>query len=211
MIEGVIRRLRSTYLNNRGFLIWMIVLTVVLSAGTIAMDVFLPRGWFLSNYVRALAAIITAVPMFSAGYLLAFKQHEGLVEKSRSNEDDGEYIELRLRYSYRVRVQQSIIVGSVLALLGIITSYTKVYTLAAAIIVSAGFGLIVYCRLTDDERTLKKYSVPDPRDVMDERDDAIAELEREAREDAKKKIRENDKGSDEDDSEDKDKKSVFKL
>lgn len=187
MMERIVARLMRVHEDNPVLMVWAMMASVALSIVVIVLDVFLPLDWWVSNYIRAFAAIVLAVPMFISGYLLALRQHDGRV--ARADENGTDYVAFRLRYSYRSRVQQSLIAGSVLALLAIITSYTHIYTLSAAIILAAAYGIVLYCRLTPDEKTLKKYGVPDPRDVMDERDRIVEELEKEARAEVKDEMK----------------------
>jgi hypothetical protein len=218
MIETTINKIKQIYTKKSSYLIIGSIITGVLFIIDIIADVTLGSGKNWANYIRCVLALLTAVPLFSTGYMIALKQHDGQVEKAI---DTGtEYVEWRLRFSYRKRLQHSIIVGACLALLGIITSYTRVYTISAAVILAGGFALIVYCRLTNDERTLKNYGVPDPRDVLDDSEEAEAQLADEAKQELKDEIKRKKKGQDteednddqsSDDSDDTTKHNVWKL
>jgi len=63
-------------------------------------------------------------------------------------------------------MKQSAIVGSIIILLAIITSYTTVYTLCGMLAIIGFISIIFYCRLTPDEKILRQYEVPDPRDIV---------------------------------------------
>jgi hypothetical protein len=203
MLESITKFFKDRYKSVKTLLPITIILSVVLVIVDVVLDLFLPDQWY-ANYVRSVAAILTAIPMFSFGYVIVLRQHDGQVAKAI--EAGEEYLELRLRYSSRRRFQHSVIAGSVLALLAIVTSYTKIYTATASVILAAVFGLILYCRLTEDEKVLRKYDVPDPRDVLDDRIASERKIEEEASIELKKdELREKSgKTEDEDDSEDND-------
>lgn len=159
---------------------------------------------------KTVLAVVTAIPIFIAGYEIACKQHDANITKADDNDED--YFAYRLRYSPSQRLRQSLVFGAVLVLIAIITSYTPVYTVGAAVVVAGVAAIIAYCRLTEDEKILKEQDLPDPRDVMDAADemdrqiteDAQKELRREEINRRKRAIKRRNQGLDPDDDEDED-------
>ena len=116
------------------------------------------------NMLRTLIAVIGAIPTFLIAHYVTSLQSEANKLKAKNNDVD--YFEYRLRYSPATRMKQSAIVGSIIILIAIITSYTTVYTLCGMFSIIGFISIIFYCRLTPDEKILRQYEVPDPRDIV---------------------------------------------
>lgn len=217
--------------NGASMLKKCVVFAVIMIAADVCVDVFVPFDNIWMNIVKTVLAIVTAFPVFVAGYEIACRQHEANVlkveeENDRIHEergqDDGyydeddedykDYVSYRLRYSPSQRLRQSLVFGAGLVLIAIVTSYTPVYTVGAAVVVAGVAAIVSYCRLTADEQILKEQNLPDPRDVMDAADEMDRRITKEAEEELRKEevnrrkraIRRRNQGLDPDDDYDED-------
>lgn len=121
------------------------------------------HAWFF-NMLRTLIAVIGAIPTFLIAHYVTSLQSNANKLKAKNNDVD--YLEYRLRYSPATRMKQSAIVGSIIILIAIITSYTSIYTLCGMLSIIGFISITFYCRLTPDEKILRQYEVPDPRDIV---------------------------------------------
>lgn len=185
-IEKILNHYREDARSNTAFLGKSIVLSLIMIAADITVDLLLPTDKIWMNCIRTMLALISSYPFFCFGYSIIMRQHDGNVSKARANDED--YVDYRLRYSPAMRMRQSAVFAAFLALLAIISSYTAIYTLSAGVIIASVFGILGYCRLSDDEMVLQKAQVPDPRDVMEAIDKAEAEINKAAREELKKSM-----------------------
>lgn len=205
-IEKILDHYREDARSSTAFFSKSIILSLIMIAADITVDLLLPTNKIWMNCIRTVLAVISAYPFFCFGYSIIMRQHDGNVAKARSMEED--YVDYRLRYSPSMRMRQSAVFAAFLALLAIISSYTAIYTLSAGVIIASVFGILGYCRLSNDEMVLQKAQVPDPRDVMEAIDKAEAEINKAAREELKKSMVEERKkqmeSDDLDDEEDED-------
>lgn len=185
-IEKILNHYREDARSNTAFLGKSIVLSLIMIAADITVDLLLPTNKIWMNCIRTMLALISSYPFFCFGYSIIMRQHDGNVSKARANDED--YVDYRLRYSPAMRMRQSAVFAAFLALLAIVSSYTAIYTLSAGVIIASVFGILGYCRLSDDEMVLQKAQVPDPRDVMEAIDKAEDEINKAAREELKKSM-----------------------
>lgn len=207
MLNGLTIRLRNMVQSRPSVFGIALVLAVLLSIGDVAADVFMPKG-IVWNCVRTALALLTAIPMFASGYFVGLKLHD---EAVKSAEEDGvDYIEYRLRRSANARYRRAFVALCVIALIGVLTYDTVIYTLSAAIVISLVVAIILYCRLTPDEKILNEYGSPDPRDLIDEAAEEDAkltmkaqqELRREKIEERKRRLRHEEDGDYDDEYDD---------
>lgn len=203
MLNGLTIRLRSLVSDHPNVFGMAIIFMIVFSIGDVVADVFMPKG-VIWNCIRTVLALVTAVPMFMSGYFIGLKIHDASV---KSAEEDGvDYIEYRLRRSANARYRRAFIALCVIALIGVLTYDTVIYTVSAAAVISMVIAVILYCRLTPDEKILNEYGTPDPRDLIDEEAEEDAKITLQAnRELRREKINERKrmlKREDEDDDED---------
>lgn len=202
MLNGLTIRLRNMVQDRPSIFGIALVLAVILSIGDVVADVFMPKG-IVWNCIRTVLALLTAVPMFSSGYFVGLKLHDEAVKSA--DEDGVDYIEYRLRRSANARYRRAFVALCVIALIGVLTYDTVIYTLSAAVVISLIVAIVLYCRLTPDEKILNEYGSPDPRDLIDEAAEEDAkltmrakkELRREKIEERKRRLR-----HDEDDDDD---------
>lgn len=210
MLNGLSIRLRKMTEDRPVVFGWAIAAMILLGVADVVADMLMPTG-FVWNCVRTVLALVTAVPMFMSGYFIGMKIHDASVA---SAEEDGiDYLEYRLRKSPNARYRRAFIAICIIALLGILTYNTVIYTVSASAVVSMVMAVMLYCRLTPDEKILAEYGSPDPRDIIEEAEEedqrltreANKELHREKIEARKRRLRhEDDEDEDEEETDDED-------
>lgn len=210
MLNGLSIRLRKMTEERTAVFGWAIAAMILLGVADVVADMLMPTG-FVWNCVRTVLALVTAVPMFMSGYFIGMKIHDASV--ASAEEDGVDYLEYRLRKSPNARYRRAFIAICVIALLGILTYNTVIYTVSAAAVVSMVMAVMLYCRLTPDEKILAEYGSPDPRDIIEEAEEedqrltreANKELHREKIEARKRRLRhEDDEDEDEEETDDED-------
>lgn len=177
MLNGLSIRLRKMTEDRPVVFGWAIAAMILLGVADVVADMLMPTG-FVWNCVRTVLALVTAVPMFMSGYFIGMKIHDASV--ASAEEDGVDYLEYRLRKSPNARYRRAFIAICVIALLGILTYNTVIYTVSAAAVVSMVMAVMLYCRLTPDEKILAEYGSPDPRDIIEEAEEEDQRLTREA-------------------------------
>jgi len=208
MLNGLSIRLRKMTEDRPAVFGWAIAAMVLLGVADVVADMLMPTG-FVWNCVRTVLALVTAVPMFMSGYYIGMKIHDASV--ASAEEDGVDYMEYRLRKSPNARYRRAFIAICIIALLGILTYNTVIYTVSAAAVVSMVMAVMLYCRLTPDERILAEYGSPDPRDIIEEAEEEDQRLTREANKElhrekveARKRRLRHEKGEDDGDDEEAD-------
>ena len=166
MLEIIVDKVRELeYSKNRNkYLTTYIIVSIISIVFSLIFDRMVTNHEWYFNMLRTLIAVIGAVPTFLVVHYVTSLQSNA--NKLRAKNNDVDYLEYRLRYSPATRMKQSAIVGSIIILLAIITSYTTVYTLCGMFSIIGFISIIFYCRLTPDEKILRQYEVPDPRDIV---------------------------------------------
>ena len=177
MLNGLSIRLRKMTEDRPAVFGWAIAAMILLGVADVVADMLMPTG-FVWNCVRTVLALVTAVPMFMSGYFIGMKIHDASV--ASAEEDGVDYLEYRLRKSPNARYRRAFIAICIIALLGILTYNTVIYTVSAAAVVSMVMAVMLYCRLTPDEKILAEYGSPDPRDIIEEAEEEDQRLTREA-------------------------------
>ena len=208
MLNGLSIRLRKMTEDRPAVFGWAIAAMVLLGVADVVADMLMSTG-FVWNCVRTVLALVTAVPMFMSGYYIGMKIHDASV--ASAEEDGVDYLEYRLRKSPNARYRRAFIAICIIALLGILTYNTVIYTVSAAAVVSMVMAVMLYCRLTPDERILAEYGSPDPRDIIEEAEEEDQRLTREANKElhrekveARKRRLRHEKGEDDGDDEEAD-------
>lgn len=210
MLNGLSIRLRKMTEERPSIFGWAIAAMILLGVADVVADMLMSTG-FVWNCVRTVLALVTAVPMFMSGYFIGMKIHDASV--ASAEEDGVDYLEYRLRKSPNARYRRAFIAICIIALLGILTYNTVIYTVSAAAVVSMVMAVMLYCRLTPDEKILAEYGSPDPRDIIEEAEEedqrltreANKELHREKIEARKRRLRhEDDEDKDEEETDDED-------
>lgn len=177
MLNELSIRLRKMTEDRPAVFGWAIAAMILLGVADVVADMLMPTG-FVWNCVRTVLALVTAVPMFMSGYFIGMKIHDASV--ASAEEDGVDYLEYRLRKSPNARYRRAFIAICIIALLGILTYNTVIYTVSAAAVVSMVMAVMLYCRLTPDEKILAEYGSPDPRDIIEEAEEEDQRLTREA-------------------------------
>ena len=208
MLNGLSIRLRKMTEERPSIFGWAIAAMILLGVADVVADMLMPTG-FVWNCVRTVLALVTAVPMFMSGYFIGMKIHDASV--ASAEEDGVDYLEYRLRKSPNARYRRAFIAICIIALLGILTYNTVIYTVSAAAVVSMVMAVMLYCRLTPDEKILAEYGSPDPRDIIEEAEEEDQRLTREANKElhrekveARKRRLRHEKGEDDGDDEEAD-------
>lgn len=157
MIQSLLDRVRSIIADDKG-LVGSIIAIVVLAAVSVAVDMLAPETtWF--HYLRAVLALALSAPLFVGGYFLADKQHQANVRKA--DEDGDVYIPFKSRYLPSQRQNQSIVVVGVMLAIAIVSSFTALYTVGAAVVLATSYAVVAYCSMSDEERELKDIGIDD--------------------------------------------------
>lgn len=166
MLETIVDKIRELEhsKNRTKYLTTYIIVSIISIVFSLIFDRMVTNHEWYWNMLRTLIAVIGAVPTFLIAHYVTSLQSNANKLKAKNNDVD--YLEYRLRYSPATRMKQSAIVGSIIILLAIITSYTTVYTLCGMLAIIGFISIIFYCRLTPDEKILRQYEVPDPRDIV---------------------------------------------
>lgn len=166
MLEKIVDKIRllEGSKNRTKYLTVCVVVSIISIVFSLIFDRMITNHEWYWNMLRTLIAVIGAIPTFLVAHYVTTLQSEANKLKAKSNDVD--YLEYRLRYSPATRMKQSAIVGSIIILLAIITSYTSIYTLCGMLSIIGFISITFYCRLTPDEKILRQYEVPDPRDIV---------------------------------------------
>lgn len=166
MLEKIVDKIRllEGSKNRIKYLTVCVIVSIISIVFSLIFDRMVTNHEWYWNMLRTLIAVVGAVPTFLIAHYVTSLQSNANKLKAKNNDVD--YLEYRLRYSPATRMKQSAIVGSIIILLAIITSYTTVYTLCGMLAIIGFISIIFYCRLTPDEKILRQYEVPDPRDIV---------------------------------------------
>lgn len=166
VLETIVDKIRELEhsKNRTKYLTTYIIVSIISIVFSLIFDRMVTNHEWYWNMLRTLIAVIGAVPTFLIAHYVTSLQSNANKLKAKNNDVD--YLEYRLRYSPATRMKQSAIVGSIIILIAIITSYTTVYTLCGMLAIIGFISIIFYCRLTPDEKILRQYEVPDPRDIV---------------------------------------------
>jgi len=136
----------------------MIICTVSIVAGVI-FDLFIPFNFF-TNMLRGSIAVIAGFSMASSVYLLWVKY------KRRKTSEDRHYQPIRKRFSFRQRVNISIVLGTIIGLYVLLTSKpSPTYSLKASVLIMTIILLLCFSRRGRDEFLKDIYNIPDIRDL----------------------------------------------
>lgn len=136
----------------------MIACTASIIAGVI-LDLLIPFNFF-TNMLRGSIAVIAGFSMASFVYLIWIKY------KRRKISEDRHYQPIRKRFSFRQRVNISIVLGSIIGLYILLTSQpSPTYTLKASVLIMVVILLLTFSRRGRDEFLKDIYNMPDIRDL----------------------------------------------
>lgn len=141
------------------FIVRLLIITVVGIIVGILIDTFLPFNFFL-NMIRGVIA--NTVGFASSSYLylisLRFKRNK-LIE-------DKYYQSIRKRFSYRQRVNISIVIGTIVAIFTLLgTKHNPAYTFRASLTIMSAIVLLMFTRRGRNEFLKDIYEIPDTRDL----------------------------------------------
>lgn len=156
-----LRREENLQLYKLNVSTMMLIASLVgISLGFI-LDLLLPHN-FLVNMIRGIIALLTGISLFSFSYLFTVKRTDQKLLKDRF------YQTMRQRFSFRQRVNFSIVVGVFIAsfiLLG--KNESLIFTFKSSIAVFVSIVLIAFCRRRRSEFIKGIYEIPDIRDLED--------------------------------------------
>lgn len=177
MLEKIVDKIRllEGSKNRIKYLTICVVVSIISIVFSLIFDRMVTNHEWYFNMLRTLIAVIGAIPTFLITHYVTSLQSNANKLKAKNNDVD--YLEYRLRYSPATRMKQSAIVGSIIILIAIITSYTSIYTLCGMLSIIGFISITFYCRLTPDEKILRQYEVPDPRDIVQDYLDSNGETE----------------------------------
>lgn len=158
-----------------------IVMGVILMAvvGFVA-DNFLPFG-FVLNTLRAAFAIVEGALIFSILYLLSIKRN------NPSSNEETEKLTMRERFSYKERVNISVILWAIWFLVLLFTSKENTFfTNLSSVLIAAAIAILAFVRSTRDEDAKARMGLEDARDLMFEKRRKEEELRREEEEKSNK-------------------------
>lgn len=126
---------------------------------SLLIDNFLPFNYWI-NMIRGVLACVLGLTFSSFVYIMSLRESEK--RKSR----DRYYLPVRRRFSYRQRVNLSIVLGIVLLILSFLGSKQDgIYTLKSSLIISSIFLLLTFVRRNRNEFIKDIYEIPDIRDL----------------------------------------------
>lgn len=143
--------------------------TIIAIAGTIALwivgvilDIFMPFGfWF--NMIRAFICVSTALVSFSALYLYAIYREQ---QKQINNIS---YKPIRSRFTYKERVNLSILMWAVLFIILLFTATPMpAYTFLNSWVIVGILAILTFTRATKAEFIRGHYGLDDVRDFENE-------------------------------------------
>lgn len=129
--------------------------TIVLIGCGMAIDYFIPFNYFI-NILRALIAVVVGVLIFSFAYMIT-------LIRSEKKED---YIIFRERFSYKQRLNISVVLWGVqFILLLFSTNAGMFFTFISSIIISCALATLAFIRSTREENAQAQFGMQDYRDV----------------------------------------------
>ena len=137
-----------------------LAITACLSIGVgILIDVLLPFN-FLLNGLRGFVANLTGFSTYSITYLISLRY------KRKKKAEDRNYETVRKRFSYRQRLNISLIVGTISAWFVLMSNKENFsFTLTSALLIYILLIIIAFARRNRNEFIKGIYELPDTRDL----------------------------------------------
>lgn len=171
-----IRKLHATLTEKQKGLLG--VLFFVLLGVGVAIDTFLPFNYFL-NVLRAAIALALALLIFGGGYIYLTYYKDRKKEESEL----ADKITLRERFSYRQRLNLSIVSGGIIFVFALMfAKESPVFTVVSALLIVAILSTLSFLRSTRSETQGASLGINDARDVAFQirRDEELRRREEEA-------------------------------
>lgn len=151
--------IRKQYNTAKRPLVKMILTFTLLSGIGILIDTYLPF-MFLTNMVRGILATTLGIILFS----IAYTQY--IIFKNNKLQEDRYYKSIRERFSYKQRINISIVLGAATFLLTILTnSNNSGYTLKGSVSIFILLTVLTFLRMKRSEFHKDVYEVDDIRDI----------------------------------------------
>lgn len=126
---------------------------------SLLVDNFLPFNYWI-NMIRGVLACVLGLSLSSFVYIMSLRESDKRKSKDRY------YLPVRMRFSYRQRVNLSIVLGVILLILSFLGSKQDgIYTLKSSLIISSIFLLLTFVRRHRNEFIKDIYEIPDIRDL----------------------------------------------
>lgn len=157
-----IRRIGAK-INDKQRIALTIILFILWVTGII-LDLLLPYN-LLINSIRAIVCLFAGLLAFSLAYLLSINIG------SRNHAKNENYVSIRQRFTYRGRLNMSIVFWAALIVIVLMSSHPSVlYTFINSWLIVAALSILTFVRASRNEYLQLKYGVPDKRDLdMDDR------------------------------------------
>jgi amino acid transporter len=152
-------RIRKEFNTNKGRLLGYSAAVLFASTAIgIAVDGLLPFSG-LSNVLRTVILIPTAVSAFVFGYAISLELHY------RRIANDPEWKPFRMRFSPTWRRRISAIAAAFAIVFVYANGYRIGYTLVSSLFVAVIIAIFAFLRTTRDEAKREEFNIPDTRDT----------------------------------------------
>lgn len=175
-IRTLLMKIRSinSRLNDKQRIALVILFFLLIGVGSL-MDYFLPFNYLL-NTLRAFVAIAIGLMLFAGIYLFSISRQEKRVTLK------GEYLTFREKFSYKERVNISVILwGLWLLVLVLFTKENTFFTLFSSLMITGILFILSFVRSSREETATATMGFEDARDVLFEkkREEELARREEE--------------------------------
>lgn len=143
--------------NAKQSAIYAALILVASSLVGVLLDVMLPFENLWWNSLRAIILIPITASFFFLEYMASLKLHDLQIER------DPDWIPYRARFAPGARRRMAIVSAAFLLVLIYGLSYSSLYTLSSAFILSLAIGVFAFIRLTRKEQAREDSGIPDPR------------------------------------------------
>ena len=118
--------------------------------------------YFVTNTIRGIIALATGIVLFTYLYLMENKRTEKRAAL------DSSYVRVRNRFSFRQRVNFSIVASAFLFFVIMTSSEGPGYTFKSSLLIVAIISLVAFCRRRRSEFIKSVNEIPDVRDMRSE-------------------------------------------
>lgn len=156
-------RKTNSKLNEKQKILSFIGWILLIGLGVV-IDLFVPFNYF-TNILRSGIALAISLYTFSLVYILTLNRIEKL-----SNTEAISYVPLKERFSYKQRVNISVVLWGALLIFALLGSKENpFFTAYSSLIITFAFGILTFVRSTRDETQSTGIGFEDPRDILFEK------------------------------------------
>lgn len=165
-----LRKLENKENQKTKFQTKLIIGAIIGSIIGVVIDVVLPFTFFI-NTIRGVIAFATALLLYSALYLYSIKIKEVRMKR------DKYYVQIRKRFSFNQRLNISILIGTVVVVITILSGQpSAIYTFKAMLSIVIFTTLVAFSRRDRNEFLKSIYEIPDIRDLRFQREQNMQEF-----------------------------------